>query len=404
MSLTEEIKQLARAHSPALLRIRRHLHQFPELSFKEHQTAAFIAEELGQMGVSFQGGVAGTGLVAHIEGRNPACATIALRADIDALPIQEETQAPYTSRHPGVMHACGHDVHTTSLLGAAWILLQLRHHFEGTVRLIFQPGEELLPGGASLMIAAGVLQNPVPLGIVGQHVYPALEAGKVGFRAGQYMGSADELYVTVRGKGGHGATPHDCIDPVLMSAHLITALQQIVSRNANPITPSVLTFGKIQSAGGATNIIPDRVELQGTFRTLDEKWRFEAHDRMRTLAEGLVQSMGGSCDFRVEVGYPFLQNDEKLTRLARRAAEEYLGAENVVDLPLRLSSEDFAFYSQVVPACFYRLGTGNQARGITYPVHSSKFDIDENALETGAGLMAWIALTGLKQEAAIAAL
>lgn len=384
-------------HTSELIRIRRHLHQFPELSFKEYQTAAFVAKELDRIGIAAQAGVAGTGIVAHIEGRNPASRMIALRADMDALPIQEETTAPYASQHAGIMHACGHDVHTTSLLGAAWILQQLRTEFEGTIRLVFQPGEELLPGGASRMIAEGVLQNPVPLGMVGQHVYPALEAGKVGFRAGQYMGSADELYVTVTGKGGHGATPHDCIDPILISAHLITALQQVVSRNANPITPSVLTFGKIQSAGGATNIIPDKVELQGTFRTLDEKWRFEAHQRMRSLAEGLAQSMGGTCDFRIEVGYPFLQNEEKITRQARNAAEVYLGSENVVDLPLRLSSEDFAFYSQVIPACFYRLGTGNIAKGITYPVHSSKFDIDETALEIGAGLMAWIAFDALKK-------
>lgn len=378
-----------------LTRIRRHLHQFPELSFQEHETCRFISEILTSFGIQHTQGVAGTGIVALIEGINPDSRSVALRADIDALPIQEANEVPYVSKHEGVMHACGHDVHTTALLGAASILQEMRGQFEGTIKLLFQPGEELLPGGASLMIREGALENPRPLGIIGQHVHPPLEVGKVGFRSGKYMGSADELYVTVHGKGGHGAMPQDCVDPILITAHLITALQQVVSRFANPVIPSVLTFGKIQSAGGATNIIPEKVELQGTFRTLDETWRFEAHARMRKLAEGLAESMGGRCDFRIEVGYPFLHNDEALTDRARRAAEAYLGSENVVDLPQRLSSEDFAFYSQVIPACFYRLGTGNAARGITHPVHSSRFDIDEAALEIGAGLLAWLALSEL---------
>ena len=395
LSIKERIRELAREGAEEVVRIRRHLHRFPELSFNETETARFVCQALEKLGIPYQKGIGGNGISALIEGLEPESNAIALRADMDALPIQEENETPYVSANPGVMHACGHDVHTASLLGSAAVLNALKGHFKGTVKLIFQPGEELLPGGASLMIREGVLENPRPSSVFGQHVHPPLEAGKVGFRAGKYMASADELYVTIRGRGGHGALPHECVDPVLISAHVITALQQIVSRNANPIVPSVLTFGKIESAGGWTNIIPDSVELTGTFRTLDETWRFEAHQRMRKIAEGIAESMGGSCDFRIVVGYPFLYNDELLTDNAKTWAIDFLGADKVVDLPLRLSSEDFAFFSQELPSCFYRLGTGNPEKGITHPVHSSRFDIDEAALETGAGLMAWLAVCAL---------
>ncbi|MBK7475775.1 MAG: amidohydrolase [Haliscomenobacter sp.] len=395
MSIKEHIRQLAREGTDEVVRIRRHLHRFPELSFKETETARFVCRALEKLDIPYQQGVGGAGVVALIEGLEPQSAAIALRADMDALPIQEENDTPYASAHPGIMHACGHDAHTASLLGTAAILNALKGQFKGTVKLIFQPGEELLPGGASLMIREGVLENPRPFSVFGQHVHPPLEAGKVGFRPGKYMASADELYVTVRGRGGHGALPHECVDPVVISAQIITALQQIVSRNANPIIPSVLTFGKIESAGGWTNIIPDSVSLMGTFRTLDEHWRFEAHKRMKRMAEGIAESMGGTCEFRIEVGYPFLYNDELLTAKAKLWAIDFLGADKVVDLPLRLSSEDFAFFSHELPSCFYRLGTGNPEKGITYPVHSSRFDIDEAALETGAGLMAWLAVCAL---------
>jgi amidohydrolase len=289
------------------------------------------------------------------------------------------------------MHACGHDAHTASLLGAARILHELRKHFEGTVKCIFQPGEELLPGGASIMIREGVLQRPRPASIFGQHVHPPLHAGMVGFRPGMYMASADEIYVTVKGRGGHGAMPHDCIDPVVITAQMIVSLQQLVSRYCDPGIPSVLTFGKINSTGGATNIIPNEVKLEGTFRTMNEKWRMEAHKRMKRIAETMAKSMGGACDFNILKGYPVLFNNEALTLRAKQWAVELLGADKVVDLPLRMTSEDFAFYSQEMPACFYRLGTGNPARGITSPVHTNTFDVDESALETGMGLMAWLA-------------
>lgn len=393
--ISQQIKQLAAQYHADLIQMRRHLHQYPELSFEEAETAAFVARHLSEWGISFQKEVAGHGIVALIEGCNPEKGVVALRGDMDALPIQEANQVPYCSQHPGVMHACGHDVHTTCLLGAARILHELRDQWSGTVKLLFQPAEERLPGGASLMIKAGALENPKPTAIFGQHVFPLLEAGKVGFRAGMYMASSDELYLTVKGKGGHGAMPHECVDPVLIIAHIITALQQIVSRYADPTVPSVLTFGHIASSGGSTNVIPNEVKLMGTFRTMQENWRYEAHRRMQRIAEGIAESMGGACELRIEVGYPTLFNDEALTEKARQNAVEYLGADNVVDLPIRLTSEDFAYFSQVIPGCFYRLGTRNAARGITSLLHTDTFDIDEDSLPIGAGLLAWMAVREL---------
>lgn len=395
--LKEKIKMLAKAYQEEIIGIRRHLHQNPELSYQEVETGKYISKHLEQIGVEHEHGVAENGVVGLIHGRNPTKKVIALRADIDALPILEANEVEYKSKNEGVMHACGHDVHTASLLGAARILNELKGDFEGTIKLIFQPAEEKLPGGASIMIKEGVLENPSPTAIVGQHVHPPLEVGKVGFRPGQYMASADEIYVTVKGQGGHGALPHECVDPILITSHIITALQQIVSRNTNPTSPCVLTFGKIESVGGATNIIPNEVKLLGTFRAMDELWRTEAHRRMKKMAEGLAESMGGSCDFHIMKGYPFLHNEEKLTNRAKQNAIEFLGKDQVVDLPIRMTAEDFAYYSQAMPACFYRLGTGNKAKGITSPVHTTTFDIDEAALETSIGLMAWLAVCELEQ-------
>ncbi|MCB9081558.1 MAG: amidohydrolase [Lewinellaceae bacterium] len=398
-TLKEQIKAQIRECKAEVIAIRRHLHMHPELSFQEEETGRFIAAQLAAWGIPHEHGIAENGVLALIVGEQAESdQVIALRADIDALPIQETNEVPYRSQRQGLMHACGHDVHTASLLGAARVLWQLRTQFSGTIKLLFQPAEEMLPGGASVMIREGALENPRPAGIFGQHVYPVLEAGKVGFRGGRYMASCDELYVTVTGKGGHGATPHLTVDPILIAAHLVVALQQVVSRNADPTIPSVLTFGKITSTGGSTNIIPQEVKLMGTFRTLDENWRSEAHQRMQRIAEHLVQGMGGHCDFRIEVGYPYLSNDEALTARARRYAEDFLGKDAVVDLPIRLTAEDFSYYSQVLPACFYRLGTGNIARGITANVHTSTFDIDEEALEIGAGLMAWLAICELAEK------
>ncbi|MDX5421796.1 MAG: M20 family metallopeptidase [Hymenobacteraceae bacterium] len=391
--LVQKIKQLASAYAPDTVQVRRHIHANPELSFEEYNTAAYVKQVLESYGLQAEP-MAETGLVAMIQGKNPEKKTIALRADLDALPIVEANQVEYKSKNEGVMHACGHDVHTASLLGAARILQELREEFEGTVKLIFQPGEEKFPGGASIMIKEGVLQHPAPEGIVGQHVFPLLPAGKVGFRAGMYMASADEIYITVKGKGGHAAIPEMNVDPVLISAHLLVALQQIVSRHASPKVPTVLSFGKVE-AKGATNVIPNEVKIEGTFRTMNEEWRTEAHKRIKKLAEGLCESMGGSCEIDIKKGYPYLKNDPDLTGRARAAAEAYLGEDNVVDLDLWMGAEDFAYYSQEVPACFYRLGTRNEERGITSGVHTPTFDIDEAALETGIGLMAFVALQEL---------
>jgi amidohydrolase len=390
-----KIKLLANAYLTTITAYRRYLHSHPELSFEEFNTAAFIVEKLKEFNIPYTSGVAGTGVVALIEGKNPTKKVIALRADMDALPIFEANDVEYKSQNPGVMHACGHDVHTSSLLGTAKILSTLKGDFEGTVKLIFQPGEEKFPGGASLMIKEGVLENPVPAGILGQHVMPFIDAGKVGFRKGMYMASADELHVTVKGKGGHAAMPYLNVDPVLISAHIIVALQQIVSRAANPNIPTVLSFGKV-IANGATNVIPDKVQLEGTFRTMNEKWREIAHEKMIKMATSIAESMGGTCEFTIFKGYPFLVNEEKITDAARLHAEAYLGKENVVDLDIWMAAEDFAFYSQKTDACFYRLGVRNEAKGIISSVHTPTFDIDEKALETGMGLMAWLAIKALE--------
>ncbi|MBU2914970.1 MULTISPECIES: M20 metallopeptidase family protein [Reichenbachiella] len=394
MDLINKIKSLSSTFHEDTIANRRHLHAYPELSFEETETAAYIIAFLEKIGVKYKSGIAGNGIEAIVEGKNPEKKITALRGDMDALPIKEESLKPYKSTKPGIMHACGHDVHTSSLMTCLRIIHELRDQFEGTVKFIFQPGEEVFPGGASLMIKEGILKNPKPTSIFGQHVMPLIPVGKVGFRKGMYMASADEIYVTVRGKGGHGALPELCVDTVLIASHIIVALQQVVSRMASPKTPSVLTFGKVE-AMGATNVIPSEVKIEGTFRTLDEKWRKEAHVRMKKLAEGLAESMGGFCDFNIQVGYPFLKNEPELTERARQSAISYLGEENVVDLDVWMGAEDFAYYSQKADACFYRLGTRNEEKNIISAVHTSTFDIDEEALELGPGLMAWIALNEL---------
>jgi amidohydrolase len=391
--LKESIQALAQTIFSEIVDTRRHLHANPELSFQEYNTSVFVKEKLDALGIAWEE-MANTGIVALIKGEQVGDGVIALRADMDALPIKEVEGRTYGSKNIGVMHACGHDVHTSSLLGTAKILASLKNQFAGTVKLIFQPGEEKLPGGASIMIKEGALENPKPQAIIGQHVMPLIDAGKVGFRAGKYMASTDELYVTVKGKGGHGAQPQQNIDPIVITAHIITALQQIVSRVADPKMPTVLSFGKI-NAEGATNVIPNEVKLEGTFRTFDEEWRKEAHKKMKKMAEGIAESMGGSCEFEVRHGYPYLVNNEALTKEARGYAVEYLGQENVLDLDLWMAGEDFAFYSQVTDACFYRLGTRNEEKGITASVHTPDFDVDEKALSISTGLMAYIALKRL---------
>lgn len=394
MHLKEKIQSLAKKYHPDIIAIRRHLHEHPELSFKEYNTSKFIQSKLAEFGIPYQAGYVETGIVAHIQGKNPEKKVIALRADMDALPIVEANDVVYKSKNEGVMHACGHDVHSSSLLGVAKILNELKEEFEGTIKLIFQPGEEKLPGGASLMIKEGVLENPKPQKIIGQHVLPSMEAGKVGFRAGMYMASTDELYMTVKGKGGHAALVDQYNNPLIITSKILLALQAAFMDEATreiPNIPTVLAFGKI-TGQGATNVIPDEVKVEGTFRTMDENWREKAHQRMIKIATELAEQSGGSCEFKIEKGYPFLVNDEEVTNKARVLAEEYLGKESVEELDMRMTAEDFAYYTQHMPACFYRLGTGNIEKGITSGLHTPTFDVDERALETGMGLMAWLAV------------
>lgn len=395
MSLLSSIQEASLATAADVIKMRRHLHANPELSYQEHKTSKFVADTLRSFGLKPTEGIAGTGVVALIEGKNPGRKTIALRADMDALPIVEANNVAYKSTNAGVMHACGHDVHTSSLLGTAKILAGVKDQFEGTVKLIFQPGEEKNPGGASLMIKEGVLENPRPASIIGQHVMPLVPVGKIGFREGMYMASSDEIYIKVIGKGGHGATPELTIDPVLIASHIIVALQQVISRNASPKQPTVLTFGRIHG-DGATNIIPNEVNIAGTFRALNEEWRENGLKKIVKMAESIADGMGGRCEIELSRGYPYLENNPELTKRIRKAAEEYVGKENVVDIDLTLGSEDFAYYSHQVPASFYRLGTRNEAKGITSYVHTPTFDIDEDALKIGPGVMAWMSLSELK--------
>lgn len=394
MHLLSEIQRRAQDYHAETVERRRYIHAHPELSFEEQATSDYVAQFLTDLGLIPQRDIGGHGVVAMIEGtKSPSDQVIALRADMDALPILEANEVPYCSTNPGVMHACGHDVHTSSLMGTAKILTELKDQFSGKIKLIFQPAEERVPGGASLMIRDGVLKAPQVHAIIGQHVQPYIDCGKIGIRSGMYMASADELYITIHGKGGHAAHPATFVDPVIASAQVLVALQQVVSRS-DPRIPSVLSFGKI-TADGATNIIPDKVDLVGTFRTMDEPWRAEAHMRITRTVAQVAEALGCTADIEIRKGYPFLVNDEALTAHSREAIVSYVGEENVVDLDLWMAAEDFAWYTHEVPGCFYRLGTRNEARGITHGLHTPRFDIDEDALALSTGLMAWTALQAL---------
>lgn len=386
---TAQFKTLTEKYLQEFIQIREHIHAHPELSFVEYNTAAFISEKLTEYGVKHKTGIAGTGVVGIIEGKNPEKKIIALRADMDALPITEANDLPYKSIHEGVMHACGHDVHTACLLGAAKILQETSNEWEGTIKLIFQPGEEKHPGGASLMIAAGVLENPKPEAIYALHVYPHLPYGTVGFRAGQYMASADEIYITVKGKGGHAALPHQTIDPIAIAANLIVSLQQIISRNNNPLNPSVLSFGKIQG-GNAGNVIPDQVRIEGTLRCMDETWRAKAHDLIKQHIKGLCEAMGATVDVEIPKGYPFLYNDPMLTQKAIQIAAKVVGADHVKELDRRMAAEDFSFYTHHVPGCFFRIGTSYNNQ-YNIPVHNAHFDIYANAIGIGVEMFCQLA-------------
>jgi amidohydrolase len=398
--LQEKIKALSAAHFKKLQEIRRHLHQYPELSFEEINTSLFIQEQLKSSGIPFSTGYVKTGIIALIVGKNPTKKTLLLRADMDALPIEEKNEVTYKSKNTGVMHACGHDVHSTVALGAAFILNEIKNEFEGTVKIMFQPGEEVLPGGANLMIKAGVLENPKVDKAMALHVFPEMQAGKVGFRKGMYMASTDELYITITGRGGHAAMPERYTNPLIAASAVLLEIQKAfmekdsLKGTAGENIPTVVAFGKIE-AKGATNVIPDKVELAGTFRTMDENWRSEVHQNLKTLIEGKAREYGCLAQLRIEKGYPFLVNEPVFTTNCMNAAKIFLGPSEVEELPLRMTAEDFAFISQQVPSCFYRLGTGNASKGITSGVHTATFDIDESAIQTGSGLMAWLAVSEL---------
>jgi len=388
--MKEIIKKKASEYLKKTIEIRRYLHSHPELSSEEYHTSEFIVSKLKEMDIPCKI-LANTGIVGLIKGKNPQSKVVALRTDMDALPIEEENDVSYKSVNKGVMHACGHDVHMASLLGTAMILVELKENFNGTVKLIFQPSEEKFPGGAVQMIKEGVLTDPDTDIIIGQHVLPTLQAGKIGIKSGKYMASTDEIYITVRGKGGHGATPDMIIDPVLIASHIIVALQQIVSRNATPGIPTVLSFGRF-IANGRTNIIPDEVKIEGTIRTFDEHWRLDAHKKIKLMAQSLAESMGGTCEVFIDKGYPFLVNDFLLTEKIRKSASDFLGKVNVVEQEMRMTAEDFAYYAQKIPACFYRLGVKNEQTGKVSNLHTPTFDVDDEILETAMGLMAWIAI------------
>lgn len=391
--LLEEIKKLSAAIFPEVIANRRYLHANPELSFHEYETGAYVKNALTNLGIEWTP-VAETGVLAIIKGVLPSEKVVALRADIDALPITESNEIPYVSLQKGVMHACGHDAHTASLLGTAKILQSLKHSFGGTVKLLFQPGEEKLPGGATLMIRDGVLNDPTPAAVVGQHVMPSLPAGKIGIRKGKFMASMDEIILHIHGRGGHGAQPHLNIDPVAIASQVIVSLQQVVSRMANPSIPSVLSFGRF-IAEGAVNVIPDSVYIEGTFRTMNEEWRDKAHEHIRKITEATVEGMGGTCQLNIRKGYPALVNEEVLTSAVITYIEEYAGKENIIDLDIWMASEDFAYYGRELPACFYLLGVGNVERNITASLHTPGFNIDEEALRLSPGLMAYIAIRNL---------
>ncbi len=389
--LKEKIKELAKNNAAEFIAIRHQLHAHPELSFKEFETSAFVQQKLQDWGIPFEI-KATTGVVGLIKGQQPDKKVIALRADMDALPITEENDVDYKSKNEGIMHACGHDVHTTCLLGAAKILNELKEEWEGTVKLIFQPGEEKNPGGASLLIKEGVLENPKPSGIFALHVHPGVEVGRLSFRGGMIMASADEIYITIRGRGGHAAAPQHTADTILIASQLVVSLQQIISRNNSPFNPSVLSITSFQG-GNTTNVIPSEVKLMGTFRAMNEAWRFAAHELIKKQTIELVQALGATAEIKIDVGYPFVLNDEALNAAARKRGEEYVGAENVETTELRMGAEDFSFYSHQIPGCFFRIGAGNTAKGITSGVHTPTFNIDESAIEIGMGMMAWLGAT-----------
>ena len=397
--LANAIRRQAEEYYSEVVSIRRHIHTHPELSKQEKNTMDFIAGKLTEYGIPFKDNVGGFGIVGIIGGSDPQAACIALRADMDALPVNETNEVAYRSVNPGVMHACGHDVHIASLLGTAKILNGMKEQFRGTIKLFFQPSEETYPGGAIQMIEAGAMENPKPDFVLGQHVFPFLKTGEVGFKPGMFMASTDEFFITVKGKGGHAAMPQTTVDPILIASHIVVALQQIVSRNANPLLSTVVTVGRFIGEG-RTNVIPDTVRLEGTVRTFDEPWRSQVHDTICRIASGTAEAMGGSCEIIINRGYPYVFNNEDLTHKLISLAGEYLGENNVKSMEQKMGAEDFAYFAQHSPACLYGLGIADPAIGTGPNLHTSGFNVDESSIKTGMGLMAWLAVRLLNSEVA----
>lgn len=394
--MKERIQRMAREGAAEIIEYRRWLHRHPELSQQEYGTMAFVAEKLKEMGLEPKTGIGRTGVMAMIKGKNPESYCVAMRADYDALPITEDTGLPFASENPGVMHACGHDMHTSSLLGAAKILCQLKEEFEGSVMLIFQPSEEMYPGGAKMMMDDGLFDEVTPDEIYGFHCLPEMECGRVGMRKGKYMASTDELYWTIKGRGGHGATPHMAIDPIVVASHVVVALQQVVSRNASPLMPTVLSFGKMVGEG-RTNIIPDEVKMEGIIRTFDPEWRLEAHNRIRKISEGVAESMGAECDLFIDYGYPPVVNNDDCTQMTHDNAVAYLGEENVDWLDMRMTAEDFAFYAQKIPACYFRVGIHVPGTEVTN-LHRPNLLVNEDSIEVASGFEAYNAIMALQKK------
>ena len=388
--MIERIKYLAKELQDNIVGIRRQIHQFPGLSFAEYETAEFIHSLLTSWNIEHEF-VTETGIVAIIKGKNPEKKTIALRADIDALPIQEKNECSYRSSNAGVMHACGHDAHAAMLLGAANILNQLKDEFEGTIKLIFQPGEEKLPGGASVMIEKGVLKD-VDV-VIAQHVYPDLPCGEVGFYAGDYMASCDEINITIKGKGGHAAKIKERSNTTVAAAKLLCAISELSSEfnNEERKNPIIIAFGSF-IADGTYNVIPNEVSLKGTMRTFNEEERNSIKNKIKELSREVSRQFDVEADVFIEEGYPVLINDVSLTESLRNSAKSFLGDNNVKEIPQLMTAEDFAWYSHKTKACMYRIGTSNAEKGIVSKQHTPTFDIDEDALEIGMGLMVWLVL------------
>lgn len=390
MSIEEQIKALSEKHFPRIVELRRRIHANPELAFEEFETGKLVAETLATLGVEVKTGVARTGILGTLRGNGKK--VVALRSDMDALPIKEATGLEFASRNEGKMHACGHDAHTAIGLGAAMILAELKAQLHGDVRFLFQPSEERNPGGAPFMIEDGALDGVDE--VYGLHVIAQHDAGTVGFCEGAMMASADELYITIRGKSGHGARPQFAIDPIVAASQVILALQTLVSRNLDPFAQGVITIGSIHG-GFAPNIIPEEVKLVGTLRSMTPAWRTYAHRRIEEIVRGTCDAADAHFDLLIDKGYPVLVNDPRKTKFAEDAARTLFGGEQVFTAERLMAAEDFAYYLEKTPGTFYRLGIRNLARGITADIHNDHFTIDEEALKTGAAMQAYLAVKAL---------